>query len=27
VPSGESIGFNTAIQNVTAVLHGLAPAS
>ena len=27
VPSGESIGFNTAIENVTAVLHGLAPAS
>ena len=27
VPGGESIGFNTAIQNVTAVLHGLAPAS
>ena len=27
VPSRESIGFNTAIQNATAVLHGLAPAS
>ena len=27
VPSGGSTGFDTAVQNATALLHGLAPAS